>query len=202
MTSSRKDIDLRKHREPDLVAALFHPTEDLRQAAFREICARGEKRGWEAFSFLTQDPELAGRFASIKDPFDAVGIAVAPETYDRIHAVWPKGVEQLGEGGRRELTIDFRNQRLDVMTIAAGAWPPGEKYPAGQEGFCEVEFRVRDVAAFARRVEELPPELKSRLVLLPADPVTAQSPGAGRWLLVHARAARGARTVLVQLVPA
>jgi hypothetical protein len=67
MTSSRKDIDLRKHREPDLVAALFHPTEDLRQAAFREICARGEKRGWEAFSFLTQDPELAGRFASIKD---------------------------------------------------------------------------------------------------------------------------------------
>ena len=56
------------------MALLTQSDADFRWAAFRELGSRGEKRGWEAYGLLTQDPELAGLFLSPKDPFDAVGV--------------------------------------------------------------------------------------------------------------------------------
>jgi len=196
VNSDHKEHDLRRVKETDLVAALADPDEGLRHAAFREICARGEKRGWEAFGLLTQDTVLAGQFLSLKTPFNAIGIAVGPDTYARVKERWPFGVEGSGPDGRLDFGIDFRNQRLGVMTIAPGSWPPGEKYPAGHEGFSEVEFRVKDVSAFARRVESLAGDLKSRLVLLSGDPAAPEN---GMALLAHVRAPRGARTLLVKI---
>lgn len=189
----------RKSSEPDVVSGLTHAEEEIRQEAFREICARGEKRGWEAFGLLTRDPFLAGLFRSLKNPFDAVGIAVAPDTFERVRTHWPAAVEQ-EDAGRRELAIHFRNQRLDVMTIDPGAWPPGEKYPAGREGVCEVEFRVKDLDAFVHRLGELTGELKGRLILLPVDPALPRGPRPCRSLLAHTRGPRGAQTILVQIV--
>lgn len=192
-----KPLDLRRLAERDLVLRLADENIDLRWAAFQEVCARGEKRGWEAFGLMTQDPDLARFFVSPKDPFDAVGALVGPSTYDRIRTAWPGAVEQNIENGGRELTIDFRNRRVDVVCLGETSWPVQGETPEGKEGLGEVEFRVTDVAAFAAQVGQLKGHLRGRLILLPG-------PGGNslptRFLLAHIPGPRGTRTVLVQLV--
>jgi hypothetical protein len=192
-----KPLDLRRLTERDLVLRLAEDNTDLRWAAFQELCARGEKRGWEAYGLMTQEMELAQLFVSPKDPFDAVGALVGPTTYDRIRAVWPQAVEQNIENGGRELTIDFRNRRLDVVCLGETPWPVQGETPEGQEGLGEVEFRVTDVSAFAARVSQLKGHLRGRLILLPG-PVRPSVPT--RFLLAHVPGPRGTRTVLVQLI--
>jgi hypothetical protein len=197
--------DLARYTDARLVDTLAGPDEALRWAALEQLVERGEKQGWEVYALLTQDRGLADLFLSPKDPFEAVGVAVSPDTYERVRAAWPGARELADAEGRRELVIDFRNQRLDVIKLppfpeAVGAAPPG------REGLAEVEIRVKDVGAFVERLAEVPPDLKGRMHLLPStgDPAAVESRSAaaeGRFLLVHTRSARGARTVLVQLLP-
>jgi hypothetical protein len=191
-----KPLNLQRFTDRELASSLANPNADLRQAAFRELGARGEKWGWEAYGLLTQVPELARLFLSPKDPFDAVGVLVGAATFDRVRAAWPEATARsLGEG-RRELTIDFRNLRLDVMTLGPADSGLEEGDPAGQEGLGEVEFHVTDVPTFAAQVEALEGDLKARVTLLPGDPKSSSC-----FLLTHVKGPRGARTVLVQLVP-
>lgn len=201
-----KPLDLRRLSERELVLLLTQTDEDLRRAAFQELGARGEKRGWEAYGLLTQDPELARLFLSPKDPFDAVGVVVGAETYDRIRSAWPNVTEQILANGGKELTIDFRNLRLDVMTLGPALWPLEGETPEGREGLGEVEFRVSDVEAFASRIENLGALFCGRLILLPSSlEEKVQSlalPGSApsRFLIAQVPATRGVRTVLVQLI--
>jgi hypothetical protein len=197
-----KPLDLRRLAEKELVLMLAQPQSDLRCAAFQELGARGEKRGWAAYGLLTRDPELARLFLSPKDPFDAVGVVVGTETFDRIHAAWPDLSVQVLEKGGKELTIDFRNLRLDVMTLGSSLWSLEGETPDAREGLGEVEFRVSDAAAFAERVEHVDPALRGRLILLPSssEEKTTPSSGATRFLVAHVPATRGVRTVLVQLI--
>lgn len=199
-----KPLDLRRLAEKELVLMLAQPESDLRSAAFQELGARGEKRGWAAYGLLTRDPELARLFLSPKDPFDAVGVVVGTDTYDRIRAAWPEVTEQVLAKGGKELTIDFRNLRLDVMTLGPSLWSLEGDTPDAREGLGEVEFRVSDVAAFAARLELLDPSLRGRMILLPSssDEIPPPSSGATRFLVTHVPAVRGVRTVLVQLIQA
>ena len=201
-----KPLDLRRLSDRNLVLLLADTNDDLRRSAFQELGARGEKRGWEAYGLLTRDAELARLFLSPKDPFDAVGVVVGDDTYGRIRAAWPDASEQAREDGGKELTIDFRNLRLDVMTLGPAAWPVEGETPSAREGLGEVEFRVTDVAAFAARVENVGGDLRGRLVLLTPvnlDPNSAPpplSPAKSCFLLAQAPAPRGVRTILVQLI--
>lgn len=202
-----KPLDLRRLPERELVLLLTQTDDDMRWAAFQELGARGEKRGWEAYGLLTQDPELARLFLSPKDPFDAVGVVVGTETYDRIRSVWPNVAEQVFANGGKELTIDFRNLRLDVMTLGPALWPLEGETPTAREGLGEVEFRVSDIALFAARIESLAGDLRGRVLLLsasdteaPPSPPTAVSPVKSRFLIAQVPAPRGVRTVLVQLI--
>lgn len=201
-----KPLDLRRLSERNLVLLLADANKDLRWSAFQELGARGEKRGWEAYGLLTRDAELARLFLSPKDPFDAVGAVVGPETFDRIRAAWPEVAEQVLANGGKELTIDFRNLRLDVMTLGPALWPLEGETPTAREGLGEVEFRVSDVEAFSARVENLGAPLRGRLILLPTSlDEKVQSlalPGSApsRFLLTQVPAPRGVRTVLVQLI--
>ncbi|MBK8575741.1 MAG: hypothetical protein IPN90_08705 [Elusimicrobia bacterium] len=203
-----KPLDLRRLSEQELVLILAHTDEDFRRAAFQELGARGEKRGWEAYGLLTRDPELARLFVSPKDPFDAVGVMVTAETYGRVRAAWPDVPEQNREDGGKELTIDFRNLRLDVMTLGPATWPLEGETPKAREGLGEVEFRVSDVAIFAARVENLEDDLRGRLTLLastdpePQTPPTPSPTAKSRFLLAQVPTPRGVRTVLVQLIQA
>lgn len=203
-----KPLDLSRLPERELVLSLSQTDADLRHAAFQELGARGEKRGWEAYSLLTRDPELARLFLSPKDPFDAVGVVVGAETYARVQSAWPDAPEQILEDGAKEITIDFRNLRLDVMTLGPVPWPLEGETPEAREGLGEVEFRISDVAAFAARVENLDGDLRGRLTLLStADPKPKESPMPlppikSRFLLAQIPASRGVRTVLVQLIQA
>lgn len=209
-----KPLDLHRLSERDLVWRLADNNNDLKWAAFQELCARGEKRGWEAYGLMTQDVELARLFVSPKDPFDAVGALVGGETYGRVRAAWPEAVEQTIENGGRELTIDFRHRRLDVVCLGVTSWPIQGETPEAQEGLGEVEFRVTDVGAFSARVARLTGDMRGRLILLPntvgaSSTVRAASSGSdkgpvprggSRFVLAHVRVPGGARTVLVQLV--
>jgi len=202
-----RPLDLRRLTERELVLVLTQTDADLRWAAFQELGARGEKRGWEAYGLLTLDPELTRLFVSPKDPFDAVGVVVGPETYERVRSVWPDSKEQILPNGGKELTIDFRNLRLDVMTLGPALWPLEGETPDAREGLGEVEFRVSDVAAFAARIESLGRDLRGRLILLsggdsetPSAPSLATDPAQSRFLITHVPASRGVRTVLVQLI--
>ncbi|MBL0058637.1 MAG: hypothetical protein IPP35_05930 [Elusimicrobia bacterium] len=191
-----KPLNLKTFTDRELTFSLADPNADLRLAAFRELGARGEKWGWEAYGLLTRDPVLASLFRSPKDPFDAVGVLVGAAAFDRLRAAWPEAAERsLGES-RRELTIDFRNVRLDVMTLGPADSGLEEGEREGREGLGEVEFHVTDVPAFAAQVDALEGDLKARVTLLPGDPKASS-----RFLLAHVKGPRGARTVLVQLVP-
>ncbi|MBK8870150.1 MAG: hypothetical protein KBG07_05750 [Elusimicrobia bacterium] len=192
-----KPLDLRRLTERDLVSRLADDNNDLRWASFQELCSRAEKRGWEAYGLMTQDTELARLFVSPKDPFDAVGALVGLSTYDRIRTAWPDAVERKIENGGRELTIDFRHRRLDVVCLGETPWPVQGETPEGQEGLGEVEFCVTDVSAFSARVGQLKGDLRGRLILLPGSEGAALHT---RFLLAHVPGPRGTRTVLVQLV--
>jgi hypothetical protein len=187
---------LHSYTDAALVRALADDIEAMRRAACRELRGRGEKRGWQAYGLLTRDPQLAALFLTPQDPFDAVGVVAGPATFERLRARWPSAVLRADEDGRRELRIDFRNQRLDVFVLSPSLWPADDQCPEGREGLGEVEFRVADVDAFFRRLEQVEGDLKSRLTPLPAAPAAP-----GRFLLAHVSQARGARTVLVQLLP-
>lgn len=201
-----RPLDLRRLSDRELVLLLTQTDVDLRWAAFQELGARGEKRGWEAYGLLTQDPELARLFLSPKDPFDAVGVVVGAEIYERIRSVWPDVAEQVLANGGKELTIDFRNLRLDVMTLGPALWPLEGETPTAREGLGEVEFRVSDVEAFASRVETLGAPLRGRLILLPTSleekvhSLALPGSAPSRFLITHVPAPRGVRTVLVQLI--
>ncbi|MBL8023443.1 MAG: hypothetical protein JNK54_04070 [Elusimicrobia bacterium] len=197
-----KPLDLHRLSERDLVLKLADANNDLRWGAFQELGARGENRGWKAYGLLTQDPELARLFLSPKDPFDAVGVVVGPGTYERIRTAWSGGPEQDLSGGGKEFTLDFRNLRLDVISLGATFGPLEGDTPEGREGLGEVEFRVVDVAAFAARVENLEGDLRGRIILLPSDPagVPSGSSPPARFLLAHIRSSRSVQSVLVQLI--
>jgi hypothetical protein len=195
-----KPLDLCRLAERELVLMMAHADRDLRWAAFQELGDRGEKRGWKAYGLLTQDPELARFFLSPKDPFDAVGVVVSPSTYERIRMAWPEAPEQALSGGGKELTIDFRNLRLDVMTMGSASWPLEGDTPEAREGLGEVEFRVADVAAFMSRVENLEGDLRGRLILLPSDNGESPSSPTACFLLAQIPSSRSVRSVLVQIV--
>jgi hypothetical protein len=197
-----KPLDLRRLSERDLVSLLSHSEAELRRAAFQELGARGEKRGWEAYGLLTRDPELARLFLSLKDPFDAVGVVVTAESYGRIRSTWPEATEQNREDGGKELTIDFRNLRLDVMTLGPSTWPLEGETPEAREGLGEVEFHVSDVALFAARVENVEENLRGRLTLLSCPDPVLSPPVKSRFLLAQVPRSQGVRTVLVQLIQA
>lgn len=192
--SRRKPLSLKSLSDGDLIQNLHSLHPDYRHTAFAELCERGEKWGWRAFALLTMDPTLSSLFLSLKDPFDAIGVGVRPDTYEKIKTQWPQALEKISDMGHHQLTIDFRHERLDVMVLPSLG---GEI--RGTEGLCEIEFEVKDVSAFTRRLEELPStEGKSRLRLLPGG--LRQVGAESRFLLAHVPSPRGARTILVQLV--
>ncbi len=190
---AKKSVSLSRYDESTLVRALGDAEGGLSGAAFFELVRRGEKRGWEAYNFLTLDPALAALFVSPKDPFDGVGVLAGTDPFARVRRAWPDAVETGSSTGRRTLAIDFRHRRLNVIRLM----PEGTVDENGpvREGLGEVEFRVTNVDAAVQRLSGPGVDAGRRVVLLPRDPDES-----GRFLLVHVPSLRGARTVLVRLV--
>lgn len=189
-----KPLDMRGLTDRELALWLAQKDDAVRWASFQELVARGQKRGWEVYGLLTQDPDLAGMFVFPKTPFDAVGVVVGPAVYTDIREAWPGSVERVFQNGTRETAIDFRRLRLDVVLLAPASWPLEGETPEAREGLGEVEFLVNDLESFVRRIGLLDRDLRRRLTLLPGDETDS------RFLLAQVRLSRGTRSVLVQLI--
>jgi hypothetical protein len=140
------------------IAELASGDESQRSKAARALFTRGAELAWSVSEAWMNDGALTGLFAidTYGQPGDVhpettVGVAVAPEIFERIRAAngnSPEAVTPTTQDAR-EFELHFPlNVRLDILTTRE---PDGNGAIAGYlrryaAGIQQVEFRVNDVA--------------------------------------------------------
>jgi hypothetical protein len=167
MSSAPESTDLAA-----LIRGLSAPDPANRERAAGELFRRGREMARVATAKWLADPRFAANFVLDASQFPAttVGIAVTPETFDRVHAAngSPRLADVPPDQDAKEFELHFAHGvRLDILTTHE----PGGKGAIARylqkfgEGIQQVELLARNVDA--------PTEiLRSRFGLQPIYPAT------------------------------
>ncbi len=155
-----------------LIRALSDPDSSARERALISIFRQGCELAYSATQPWFLDPEVATYI--IRDragtPEFTVGLAVQPETFQRIHAACgsPRLADVPPDQDAREFEIDFvAAARLDVLTTAApgGSGAISRFLQKSGEGIQQVEIGVTDV-------DHVTDILRARCGVAPVYPAT------------------------------
>ncbi|MGA9882297.1 MAG: hypothetical protein WBQ34_01125 [Candidatus Acidiferrales bacterium] len=182
-----------------LIRALTDTDSAERERAVISIFRRGCELAHSATQAWFRDPEVATYIIRDRSgiPEFTVGLAVQPETFQRIHAACgsPRLADVPPDQDAREFEIDFAGSaRVDVLTTAAprGSGAIARFLQKSGEGIQQVEISVTDVD----RVTDI---LRERFGLAPVYPATR--PGAnGTRVNFFLTPVAQKRKVLIELV--
>jgi hypothetical protein len=155
-----------------LIRGLSSPDLANRERGARELFGRGRELARAATTDWLADPELAAYFVldASQLPLTTVGIAVAPETFERIYAA--NGSPRLAvvppDQDAKEFELHFaQGVRLDILTTRepGGAGAIARYLQKLGEGIQQVELLARNVDA----ATEI---LRSRFGVQPIYPAT------------------------------
>jgi hypothetical protein len=149
MSSASESAEL-----PALIGGLSSPALANRERCARELFGRGRELARAATLKWFADPELAAYFVldASKFPVTTVGIAVAPETFDRVRAAngTPRLADVPPDQDAKEFELNFaQGIRLDILTTRepGGVGAIARYLQKLGEGIHQVELLVRDVDA-------------------------------------------------------
>jgi hypothetical protein len=155
-----------------LIRGLSSPDLANRKRCARELFGRGRELTRAATPKWFADPELAAYFVldASQFPVTTVGIAVAPETFERIHAAnaSPRLADVPPDQDAKEFELHFaQGIQLDILTTRepGGAGAVARYLQKFGEGIQQVELLARDVDA----ATEI---LRSRFGVQPIYPAT------------------------------
>jgi hypothetical protein len=137
-----------------LIGGLDSPNRTNRERCARELFGRGRELAQAATRNWFADAELAAYFVldASQFPVTTVGIAVAPETFDRIRGAngSPRLADVPPDQDAKEFELHFsQGIRLDILTTRerGGAGAIARYLQKLGEGIQQVELLVRDVHA-------------------------------------------------------
>lgn len=186
---------------PHLIDGLGSPDVSVREQAAAELFRRGHKLGRAAAGRWLADSEFAKNFTldDVQFPKTTVGIAVRPETFERIRAAngLPRLADVPPDQDAKEFELHFpHNVRLDILTSKepAGSGAIARYLQKFGEGIQQVELETNDVDA----ATEI---LRGRFAVTPIYPATRPGADGTRVNFFLAAVADGTK-VLIELVQA
>jgi hypothetical protein len=168
-----------------------------RDAAKRILAARWfYRRGCQLAEHATQIWREDPAFAALLEGLPTVGIAVHPQTFERIHQAngAPRLAEVPPDQDAKEFELHFEGAELDILTTCdpGGSGAIAKFLDKFGEGIQQVEYFVRDVD----RATEI---LRTRLNIRPIYPQTRPGADATRVNFFLASHPKGQK-VLIELV--
>ncbi|MGH9745716.1 MAG: hypothetical protein ACRD59_06355 [Candidatus Acidiferrales bacterium] len=182
-----------------LIRRLGEPDSAIREHASAELFRRGRELGGVAAAKWFADPEFAQHFAldATHLPETTVGIAVTPESFDRIRDAngSPRLADVPPDQDAREFELHFaRGVQVDILTTRepGGSGAIARYLQKFGEGIQQIEFLTRDV-------DTATGILRSRFAVQPIYPATRPGADGTRVNFFLAAAADGTK-VLIELV--
>lgn len=149
MASASESVEL-----PELIAELGATDPAVRERAAAELFRRGRKLARAAAGRWLADSEFGKNFVlgDLQFPRTTVGIAVKPETFERIRAAngSPRLADVPPDQDAKEFELHFHQDlRLDILTTRepAGAGAIARFLEKFGEGIQQVELETHDVDA-------------------------------------------------------
>lgn len=138
------------------IAALAAADVSTRVRAAEALYRAGRELADPIIALWQRDPQFAGLLTGVP----TVGIAVRPETFDRIRAAWamPPLADVPAEHDAREFELRSDEARLDILTPrdpAAARGAIAQFLARKGEGIQQVEYPVKDVERATARLVAL-----------------------------------------------
>jgi hypothetical protein len=173
----------------DSIAALAARDLAVRERAAEELYRLGREPGDAVVAGWRRDRE----FALLLTGPPTVGIAVRPETFERIRAAWgnPPLAEVPAEHDAEEFELHAGDARLDIISTRGGGGAIARFLEKSGEGIQQVEYTVKDVDRATARLTALGEK--------PLYPVPRPGADGSRVNFILATAPGGGR-VLIELV--
>jgi hypothetical protein len=155
-----------------LIIGLGSPDRASREGAAKELFSRGHNMARAATAQWLADREFAAKLVldASQFPVTTVGIAVTPETFDRIHAVngSPRLADVPPDQDAKEFELHFaRGVQLDILTTRE----PGSSGAVARylQKFGE---GIQQVELLARNIDDATEILRTRFGVQPIYPAT------------------------------